>query len=193
MNLQDYLSEVSIGNDPKKEAIFNQSLKQIFSNSFYNKIENSIKDHIEIKQDTKTDYKGAPAYYKGGNTIYTTNAFERESTEAQMRFLLHEFMHVLQTTKSFFIFNRFRELSKLSKRLRGILKKHLLKPIDVFLTGKNQGHRFKNKKFETVAYLINNSINWNVLSPKGQRLFVEELRRSGLFNLSGPAWKKRLP
>ena len=110
-----------------------------------------------------------------------------------MRVLLHEFMHVLQTTKSFFIFNRFRELSKLSKRLRGILKKHLLKPIDVFLTGKNQGHRFKNKKFETVAYLINNSINWNVLSPKGQRLFVEELRRSGLFNLSGPAWKKRLP
>ena len=192
MKLQDYVIEVSLGKDPKTEALFNRALKEIFSLRFYNKIQDVVKKHIPIIHDSHTEYQDSPASSKGGK-IYTTNVFERKSPEDKMRFLLHEFIHVLQDAKSFFIFNRFKELDVLSKKLMGILKKHLIKPIDIFLTNKNQGKALRNKKMEIVAYAMNNSINWQALSPQGQQLFVGELRKSGLFNLTSKSWQRRLP
>ena len=193
MTLNDYLlQEVSIGKDPKTETLFNKILKDIFSDNYYNKIQDTIRKHVEIKQDPKTAYKGAPAYYQGGNVIYVTNAFEKASRQDKKRFLLHEFIHLLQSSKSFFIFNKFKELHALSKGLYSIVKRSLVKPIDVFLTNKNQGGKFRNKKMEIVAYLMNASINWQAITPAGKRMFINELRRSKLFNLNSRAWRNRL-
>jgi hypothetical protein len=191
MNLEDYLFEVKMkGVSPKLESLFNEAIKEVFSSAYFNKIEKDLAKKIGMKKVKLKDNKVAA--YTMGSTIYVNEPyFESISPKKQMDYLLHEFIHILQKSKKFFLLSSFKELNSLGIKLWKIVKKESKNP-GKFLTNKDTPSHLINK-YEVIAYLMNNSINWNEISSDGRRQFKNLLKSSGLFNLSSNFWKKRLP
>jgi len=187
--LNDYLLELKIGKNPEIEKIFNLALKQVFSAQYLNKIESTINKRIKIKEKIIKD-QNMVAWNEGTNIYINKPIFYAKSSTQQIRYLLHEFMHVLHHSKSFFILRDFKEIKKLSSALWPIVKENT-KDIGMFLTGKSINKKYLNKE-ETVSYLMNGNIKWNQISPKGKQLFIAELKRSNIFNLQDQFWLKRL-
>jgi len=188
MKLEEYLIEVEIG-DRILTNYFNIALKYVFNQQFLNKIENMIKRRIHLKE-VRTNKKFI-AYNVGNTIVVNLNEFEKLSTQKRIEYLLHEFIHMLQRKKYFLFFRRFKEIVKLTKELKRIVKNDLTKPLSVFLTGKNVDIGAGGYN-EILAYLMNNTIDWSALTFQGRRELKEAIRKSGLFNLNTSFWRKRL-
>ena len=189
MKLNDYLTELKIGKDPELETIFNYALAQVFKESYLNKIENKIKGRIKIKE--KINKNQNVVAWNQGTIIYVNKpVFFAKAKGLQIKYLLHEFTHVLHHSKSFLIKRNFKDLNQLSHRLWKIANQHT-KNLGVFLTGKNVEKKFLNPE-ETLAYFMNNQIKWKYISPEGKVLFLKELNGANIFNLTSPFWKARL-
>ncbi len=187
--MNDYLIELKIGKNPEVEKVFNLALKQVFSQTYLNKIENIITKRVKLKEKINKD-QNMVAWNEGTNIYINKPIFYAKPIASQMRYLLHEFMHVLHHSKSFMIIRNFKEMKNLSNALWPIIDKHT-KDKGAFLTGKSIDKKYLNKE-ETVSYLMNDSIKWKNITPEGKQLFISELKRSGMFNLQHPFWLKRL-
>lgn len=183
--LENYLLEVKLGKSPEVEALFNAALEQIFSKRYLQKIENIIRKRIRIKE---VKMKPGAVAFNTGNTIFISrDEFPKIKKDRQINYLLHEFVHILQRKKAFFLFSRFKDLNILTKKLVPIISKHATN-LSVFLTGKNVDLG-PGKSHEILAYLLTNSIKWNAISVEGKAAFTQELKKSGLFNLSSKIWR----
>ena len=184
-SLTNYLLEIKLGKSPEVENLFNAALEQIFSKRYLQKIENVLHKRIKIKE---VKMKPGAVAFNTGNTIFISrDEFPKIKKERQINYLLHEFIHILQRKKAFFLFSRFRDLNNLTKRLVPIVNKHATN-LSVFLTGKNI-NLGAGKSHEILAYLLTNSIKWNAISQEGRVAFIQELKRSELFNLNSKIWR----
>jgi len=187
--MNDYLTELELGSDKEIEDYFNLALKQVFSVSYLNKIEKTIKNKIKLKEKINKD-SDVVAWVQG-TTIYVNKPeFEKRDAKSKIKYLLHEFMHILNNSRSFVIVKQFKEINDLSKKLWDIVKKHTKDP-GMFLAGRSIPKNRLNSQ-EALSYLMNDKINWKAISSEGQKLFKDALRKSGVFNLKHDFWKNRL-
>lgn len=191
MRIEDFLYEVKLGDDPELEAVFNEALKEVFSKNFLDKIEKIIDNKIVLKK-AKIRNKDEIAWVSSpGEISVNKDEFDKRSRSQQIKYLLHEFIHVLQLSKSFIFFKKFKEISELSYLLDKIVKTNLVKDYSVFLTSRNV-NLGNAGKYEIISYLMNDSIDWSALKEEGRTQFIHALKTSGLFNLESNFWKKRL-
>lgn len=188
MNYRGYITEVTLGGNPELNKLFSNALRQVFNSSYLSKIDNFIKREIQIKE--VEEKPGVVAYSQGKNIYVNTNEFYEASKEAQVRYLLHEFIHILQRYRGM-LTRKFKEMKKLTNDLRKVIKKNSKYPLSVFLTGQNQDLG-PGGKYEIIAYFMNDKINWNAITPQGKKEVIETLRDSKIFNLSHKFWQKRL-
>jgi len=186
MILHDNINEAK---ELSLEKNFANSLLQVFSVSFIKKIEDKIHKNIKVKiKDLKDPSKAA---YTIGKTIYINeNIFNRLSEKEKTKYLLHEFIHVLQNKKNFYVFKTFKEVYELGNSLYKTIYKYSKKPVSFFLIGRKE--KIQNIKLEIIPYLINNSINWEILGEKGKKEFVQKLQDSKMFNLNSSFWRERI-
>ena len=188
MNYKKFLDE-AVKEAPKElNKVFNEAISQVFSQRYLREISKKIGDYIDIRE---TEAKqGVVAYNVGKKIFINKNEFYGYSAAAQSRYLLHEFIHVLQRKGG--LLSKFKDIRILTNDLNKILKKHLTQPISVFLTGKNQelGSGGKN---EIISYFMNNSIDWRAIDDEGKTAVVSAIKESDIFNTSSPFWKRRLP
>lgn len=187
-SLADYIYEVKLGKDPNIDKIFNEALKQVFSDRYFNKIENKLTKRIDVIE--KKGPANTVAWNKGTTIFINPNEFNKRDMKNKMKYLLHEFLHVLQHSKSGMFMRDFKELRNLSRKLFSISKKYT-KDVGLFLTGKKVPGRFINHE-EALSYLMNDSIQWNQINAKGRKVFLNELQKSGIFDLSSNFWRSRL-
>jgi hypothetical protein len=190
MKINYLINEVSIGNDEKLEQNFNFALGLVFNFNYLKKINEFVNKKVKIVEAENKN--GNIVAWNIGTTIYVNKQiFYAKAKSDQIRFLLHEFMHVLMNKRSFFIKKQFQELQDLSDKLYKIVKANLEKPIEVFLTGQKQAIPTIDQQ-EIVSYLMNGKIDWSALSLKGRKEFIRALKESNIFNLQSNFWKKRL-
>lgn len=168
---------------------FLNSLMQVFSFEYLEKMGKNIKKNIVIKEkDFKNPDKAA---YTEGRTIYVNQpVFERMGEKEKTNLILHEFIHIMQNTRNFFILKAFKEVFELGSVLYKIIRKNLKGDLGEFLTGRKQ--RISNPRLEIISYLMNGEINWQMMDRKGREEFVEALVSSGIFNMETKFWRERL-
>lgn len=189
MNYKEYLTEAIMDVDPKLRKIFNDGLKEVFSQRYLSEIASKIGDYLTIKQ---VDEKPGVIAYNIGNKIFVNkNTFWNYDQKQQARYLLHEFIHVLQRKKGI-VLAKFADIRTLSKEIYKIYKEHSTQPLSVFLTGKNQDLG-AGGKWEVLSYFMNDSIDWRAVNDTGKAKIVSAIKSSGIFNTDSPFWKKRLP
>lgn len=188
MNYRKYINEVELDTNPNLRELFNIALRQVFSINFLSKIDKSIKRNVKIK--IVDEKPGIIGYNQGDDIFVNKNEFFDRGEQEQIRYLLHEFMHIIQRKRGIF-FRKFPEIKKLTNQLKSIISKYSRYPLSVFLTGKNQDLG-PGQKWEILSYFMNNSINWNAIKPEGKQEIISALRQSGIFSLDHPFWKKRL-
>lgn len=187
--LYDYLTELQIGDDKNLEKTFNFALSQVFSKEYLYKIEDTLKNKIKIKEkvSSNTDI----AAWVEGTTIYVNKPeFLSKDMKSRIKYILHEFIHILNNSKSFLILNKFKEVRELSKELWEIVKTHTKDP-GKFLIGRTLPKNLLNDQ-EALSYLMNDKIQWREISPEGRILFKEAMKKYNIFNLNHEFWKKRL-
>jgi len=188
-NMNNYLIELQIGKDPEIEKVFNLALKQVFSSEYLTKVEEAINKRIKIKE--KTGKPGVVAWVVGTTIYINKQEFYARNIKQQIKYLLHEFLHVLHNSKSFVFFKKFKEVDILSKRLWFIIKKYTTEPGD-FLNKKGGVPRHLLNKQESLSYLMNDSMDWKQMKPGGKAMFIKALDDSKVFNLKHQFWKTRL-
>lgn len=187
--MNDYLTELELGSDKEVENYFNLALKQVFSKSYLSKIEKTINNKVKFKE--KVNKNPDVVAWAQGTTIYVNRPeFEKRDAKSKIKYLLHEFLHILNNSRSFIIVKQFKEINELSKKLWSITKKHAKDP-GLFLAGRSIKGSFLNNQ-EALSYLMNDKINWKAISPEGAKLFKQALKDSGVFNIEHEFWKKRL-
>ncbi len=190
MIVKDYLIEVELGTNENIESLFNHALTTVYSPSFMTKINSFIKNRIDVKEID--NQKQNIVAWNNGSTIYVNkNVFFKKNKTEQIKYLLHEFTHVLQNRRNFVVVKTFPELHRLGEDLYDIVRKNLVGSISEFLTGRPQQLPSKDE-YEVLAYLMNGEIGWSALNSKGRKLFVNELYNCGLFNMRSPFWHKRI-
>lgn len=189
MNYKEYLEEAVRDVDPQLRKIFNDALKEVFSSKYLSEIANKLGDHLKIVQ---VDEKPGVVAYNIGTKIYVNkNEFWNYPPKQQTRYLLHEFIHILQRKRGV-ILTKFSDIRKLSVNIYKIFKQHSKQPLSVFLTGKNQDLG-AGGKWEAMSYFMNNSIDWRAVDEEGKSKIVSEIKNSGIFNTNSTFWKRRLP
>ena len=186
MVLYDYLLEdmqLEIHKD------FGNALLQVFSPAYLTKIKENLKKNIRIKEK---DFKDpSRVAYVEGKTIYVNKPiFDSLSQKDRTNYLMHEFIHIMQNIRNFFILKTFKEVFNLGKELYAISKEHVDGHISEFLTGKKQ--KVGNPKLEIISYLMNGNINWSKMSKEGKERFIKSLDDSNIFNLRTSFWRERL-
>ena len=189
MNYKEYLTEAINDIDPKLRKIFNDGLKEVFSQRYLSEIASKLGDHLIIKQVDEKD--GIVAYNIGTKIYVNKNEFWNYNDKQQARYLLHEFIHILQRKRGV-VLAKFSDIRKLSIEIYKIHKQHSKQPLSVFLTGKNQDLG-AGGKWEAMSYFMNNSIDWRAVSDEGKSKIVSAIKSSGIFNTNSAFWKKRLP
>jgi hypothetical protein len=190
VNYKEYIEESIKEINPELRKIFNKALSEVFSQRYLMLISEKLKDHLIIKE-VEYDNDNVVAYNVGTKIYINKNQFWRYDEKKQVRYLLHEFIHILQRKRGF-VFSKFPEIRVLSKKLYTLVEKHSSQPVSVFLTGKNQDLG-PGKKWEVPSYFMNNSIDWRAIDEQGKALIISEIKNSGIFNTSSPFWKRRLP
>lgn len=190
MELKNFLIEVAIGENASIEKTFNHALELVFSNSYLKKINKFIRNKVVVV-DAQDKNERIVAWNIGTKIYVNKQIFYSKNKTDQIRFLLHEFMHVLMNKKSFLIQRQFKELHDLSQELYEIVNKSLVKPMSVFLTGEEQKIPTMDTQ-EIISYLMNGKISFNALTPEGKKKFIKTLVNSGIFNLHSDFWKRRL-
>lgn len=186
--LNDYLVELKIGKNVELETIFNLALKEVFSPAYLTKINETVRKRIKVKE--KVVNKNVVAWVEGTTIYINKPQFYARDKASQIKYLLHEFIHVLINSKSFFILNKFKEIKELSNKLWIITKKHTQDP-GQFLTGKSVKKSMLNSQ-EALSYLMNDNLKWSMITPIGAKLFRQEVKDSNLFNIESRFWKSRL-
>ena len=193
MRLTDLLMEARTEEGRELEQAIANALKKVFKGQYIAKIQKKIGDDIVIK---KKDFgnKNAVAYTKGRTIYVNETVFDKMEMKDKVRYLLHEFIHIMQNTRNFMVVRSFKEVYDLADKLWPVVKKNLTKPLAVFLTGRNQslGTNERYLKYELISYLMNGQIRWSALTDKGRQQFIEILREENIFNLNSDFWIKRL-
>lgn len=189
MEYKQQLMEMKLGKDIKIEEYFNKALGEVFSPTYLTKVNDKIKNKIKVKE--RVSGNQSIVAWVVGTTIYVNRpVFERKSLVKKIRYLLHEFFHVLNNSKSFFIISKFPEINTVSKQLWEIVIKDA-ENVGLFLIGiKADKKKFNNQ--EALSYLMNNDINWNQLPASSKAKFIKTLENSNLFNLKSSTWKSIL-
>lgn len=169
----------------KSEAlnkIFREKLKNVYSPNYLIKIDNAFNKSIKIKEFTKT---GNIMAYTQGTDIFISNKLYNMPTEEAVVYLLHELIHALCNT------NKFNDLVQMNLTLSKLIEKNIKRnDINKFLTGKDQNIH-SNYKEEIVSYLMNNSIQWNMVNDSFKKEFINIVFSTGVFNKNSIFWKKR--
>ena len=193
MNLK--LLEDTLLKDDELGTIFSETLQQIFNANYLNRIKNIIKKKVSIIP-VKGKGRNFYAFYTGGNKISVNSDLffsEKLTDEQRVSILSHEFIHLLQKNKRFFLIKSFKKIHDLGKRLRVIVKQYAPNPT-LFLTGKKHiSIGPGNLLYEIIPYLIMGTVKWKNINEQGQKLTLKELRESRIFNLESKFWKERLP
>ena len=190
MNLENYLLEIQLKTERGINVLFNTALKQIFKPEYLRKIENTINRTVKLKE--VDDRNQRIIAYNRGNAIYINKRpFGALVISKKMNYLLHEFIHVMQNMKRFFLFRGFKEIHNLTLDLDDVVQTSLIKSFPEFLTGKNVKIG-SGGKFEILAYLMNNTIDWSAITPEGKKKFIRTLEEYNIFNLEDSFWKSRL-
>jgi len=187
--MYDYLTELKLGENQDVENFFNFALKQVFSQSYLSKIEETLKKRIKLKEKVEKN-SDVVAWVKGTTIFVNKPEFYNRDVKSRIKYLLHEFMHILNNSKSFIFVKQFKEVNDLSKKLWEITKKHAKDP-GMFLADRSIPKRLLNNQ-EALSYLMNDKVNWKAITPEGEKQFKQALKDSGVFNLEHPFWKKRL-
>ena len=140
-----------------------------------------------INVDTIT--RGLDYYinYTKGTDIYVSDKLYNLPTEQSVVYLLHELVHALSNTA------KFNGLVQLNNSLWKLILKNIEKNnINKFLTGKDQDIH-SSFKDEIVSYLMNNSLQWEMVDSNFKKEFINIVFSSGIFNLESSFWKKRFP
>ena len=169
-------------------------MKQAFSPSFIKEIEDKINKRLKIKEQNLGNGIEAATGSKSA-IIINPIEFNKFTLKKQIGILLHEFIHVLQLSKRFFVFNKFKELKNLTNKLYNIVKGSLIKPFtfQMFLNRERAGTGLgSGKEMEIIAYLMNDRLRWKAITPQGRKAFLQALKDSGLFNLNHEFWKQRI-
>lgn len=188
MNYRNYITEVTLNTNPELQSLFDTALKQVFTIPYEKRIDKILKREIDIRE--KKERPGVVAFSQGKHIFINPEEFYQRDKKQQIRYILHEFIHILQKSRGL-VLRKFREVKKLTNKLNKILRKHLTKPLSVFLTGKNQ-NLGAGGKWEILSYFMNDSIDWTAISPEGKREIISALRESGMFDVQHPFWQKRL-
>lgn len=190
MQLELLLNEVELETrDKQLNILFDNYLSQVFSSSFKKKIDETLKDRISFKE--VVDKTKNVVAYTIGNTIFVNSpVFYSKNRNKGILFLLHEFIHILQNSKSFFIVNKFNDIKTVEEQLYSLIQKNLIKPYSTFLTGKNQSLHSSGKD-EILTYQMNDSIDWSAVKEGTKEQYIKILKQSGLFNLNSKFWQKR--
>ena len=190
MRLEDYLIEVQMGTVSNIETLFNLALKHIFKADYLRKIYNTISRTVKIIQVHEKN-QNIIAWNRGSTIYINKAAFGELVLSKKLKYLLHEFMHVMQNLKRFFLFRGFKEIHDLTLDLDDIVQNSLVKSFEEFLTGRkvNIG---RGGKYEILAYLMSGSIHWDAITPEGKEKFIKTLEGYDIFNLESPWWKQRL-
>jgi len=183
------LEKIVFNEDNDITKILDVALQQIFTQEYYQKISSSLKKTIHIKSVRSGGDFGA--YTQGNTIVVNADVFHESNFEEQISYLLHEFMHILQK-QSHLMKKVFPEFIQLSKTIFTLVKQDLKnKPISIFLVGEPKQMKTANWE-EVIAYMMNDKINWNVLSNETRQQIYAVLQRSNVFHLKTLYWKKRI-
>lgn len=173
----------------KTEQLFKYAISLAFSPSYVGRIQSVMKKEPIVKEIVGAKNMTA---YQQGNVIYVNKPiFYSKNRNEQIGTLLHEFTHVLQTTGGLFSAG-FPEMKKLTNDLYRTISKNLVKPLPVFLTGKNVKLLSEDKE-EILAYIMSGEIDWSAVKPEAQKLCSYYIKKSGMFNTASKFWESRLP
>lgn len=170
--------------DEKINKVFSYYMKQVFSNSFLNKINSSLNEEL-IANDFKKN-TNIVAYTIGTKLYINSPEFYKLSTEKAMTYVMHEMIHILQNIPAFK-----RYFNAVEDSLYKCVKSNLKTSMDIFLTGKKQNIHSKEKD-EILTYAMNNSLTWSAVNEGTKEKYKKILKDSGMFNLESQFWKKRL-
>jgi hypothetical protein len=164
--------------------LFRNRLSSVYSDAYLEKIDRVFDKNIKIKEFEKTS--NIMAYTKG-TEIYISDKIYDIPTDQAVIYLLHELVHALSNT------SKFNDLIQLNLRLSKLIEKNIKKnDINKFLTGKDQDIH-SNYKEEIVSYLMNNSIQWNMVNKEFIKEFIDIVFSTGIFNSKSSFWLKRFP
>ena len=156
--------------------------------------EEQIKEVVRIRERPSKRINEV-AWIDGFNVIYVNpQPFYSLTKEKQVSTLLHEFIHLLHSSRKFLFFNKFPEVKKLTKSLYIIVKNGLTQgsTLGSFIANrKDVSLKYLNKE-EILAYLMTGSINWNAITKEAKEKVIQELKDSNMFNLTSNFWIKRL-
>jgi hypothetical protein len=181
-----YLNEELKFNTRSKSLnkLFRNRLSSVYSDAYLEKIDRVFDKNIKIKEFEKTS--NIMAYTKG-TEIYISDKIYDIPTDQAVIYLLHELVHALSNT------SKFNDLIQLNLRLSKLIEKNIKKnDINKFLTGKDQDIH-SNYKEEIVSYLMNNSIQWNMVNKEFIKEFIDIVFSTGIFNSKSSFWLKRFP
>lgn len=182
--MQEILNEFKMQNlDERDKEVFQKILPLVFSQSFVKKIFQRLSGLTIKRMASKKDI----AAYQQGKTIYINMPyFEGLNGEQKTRYLLHEFLHILQMDR------KFKEVKEVSLKLYRLVRRDLdQKSLSKLLTGKDGQEKYINK-WEVLTYLMNGKVNMNILPEKTKANFLDILEESEIFNLNTTFWKKIL-
>ena len=181
-----YLNE-ELKFNTKNEALnklFRSRLPAVYSSAYLKKIDDVFDRNIKIKEFEKTS--NIMAYTKGTEIYISDKIYDIPNDQAVI-YLLHELVHALSNT------SKFNDLVQLNIKLSKLIEKNISKNnINKFLTGKDQDIH-SNYKDEIVSYLMNNSLQWNMVDKKFIKEFIDIVFSSGIFNAKSSFWLKRFP
>jgi len=190
MNLENYLLEVNL-QDESLEGYFNEGLKQVFSPVFLSKINKKIQHLIPIKYVENHNNSNEVVWTENNEISVNKKEFEKIDVVKRIKYLLHEFIHILLNSKSFFVINAFIELRKVSNKMHQIVEQYAIGNVGAFLINKTIEEKYLNNQ-ESLAYFMNGKMNWKMIKPEGAKLLKETIINSGLFNTSSEFWRKRI-
>lgn len=196
MILKTYLTEIKIFSNISTEdkekhninIIFDYAIKKCFSEAYQEKIETFFQNKkINIKEVSNGNFLMKTI----GNTIFINmKEMQKRDNEQNVKYLLHEFIHVLQGSKALLFKNKFPELISLSKKLEQIANRNLTKSLAEFFTSRKQNLMSSGSE-EYIAYLMNGAMDFSALKDNGKE-YKETIIQSGIFNTTSDFWKNRL-
>lgn len=189
MEMTTYITELRIGTNPSLEKVFNFALAQIFTKEYLDKIEDTINKRVSLSFVKLK--RGVEGYSTNKEIFINKEEFDKKIMIKKIELILHEFIHILQRSKSFFVLKSFKRLEELTNKLNKIVKKNIVKPYT--FNSILAGHEVNvGGKYEILAYLLADRIKWEGLSKKGKTEIYNELKQSNIFNVDSMMWKKIL-
>lgn len=175
---------VSSGEKALDKAI-RACLPEIFSQAMVHRIDRILSGKLPLKGFRQ---KSNIMCYTQGTSIYVNwPLFYSTRKDKAVNYIMHELMHVLMNTGSF------PELKNVQSELATIVYNSIPRGKEAeFLTGKSQNIH-SDWRGETLSYLCNNSIKWEMGELGTKLAYKETLEDSGLFNMKSAWWGKRFP